>query len=821
MARVAVGIVISSAIVSGLAAGVTGVVGAGTAAAAALACASIVIVVAPQVRRALVVAALCLAAAAHGGARRDRVLHAPLRTVGASQPLDAREAVPVLVVGVLAEDASASDAGVRLVIDVSRVRLAGGWVAMRGRLQAHVAGDLAQASLSAWTAGRAITAPVVLRAPQILLNPGSPGETWQALRRPFDVSGTIKSGALVEVTPARWWHEVPAAVRRHVREVAARAVSPHALQSGAIVTAILIGDRTGLSDGVARRLQAAGTYHVLAISGGNVALLTAMCFLGLRALVRSHRAVSVATIVFVAGYGWTVGGDPSVLRAVIAACLYLLSGLVGLSISASALLALVAVIVGLADPLMVIDVGAWLSFGATLGIILVAGPLIQRLTPASWSEMPAARRAVRWRRACARAAISLLAATVAAELALLPISATVFGRVGGAGLVLNFIAIPAMAIVQIGGLAASFLSWCEPAASAAGAAAALAAAALVESARLVEIVPWLTWRVPPVSIAWTVAFYAAGVMALWLRGSSWLRIAATGLAALSAGVLAFAPFEASSPPPNGWLRVTVIDVGQGDAVLAQLPTGHALLVDAGGTARRSDIGSRIVSPAVWALGARRLDWLAVTHADLDHIGGAASVATDLSPREIWESIAATGSTERRELRLLADRETVIWRRLLAGHAFESAGLQVDVLHPPAPDWERQRVRNDDSLVLRLRFGDVEVLLTGDAGEEFERRFLATSPPAAIRILKVGHHGSRTSSSERFLRAFQPHAALVSVGRGNLFGHPAPDVLRRLHALDAAVFRTDRDGAIVVETDGRVARVRTMRGREWTIRAYSS
>src|SRR5262249_48118462 len=157
-----------------------------------------------------------------------------------------------------------------------------------------------------------------------------------------------------------------------------------------------------------------------------------------------------------------------------------------------------------------------------------------------------------------------------------------------------------------------------------------------------------------------------------------------------------------------------------------------------------------------------------------------------------------------------------WRQLREGDRLDVAGVALEVLHPPLPDWERQRARNEDSLVLAVRIGDVELMLTGDVGSEFERRFAPGASPAPLRILKVGHHGSRSSSSEQFLDAYRPHVALVSVGRGNLFGHPAPDVLARYTLLGARVFRTDQDGAITVDSDGRVVRVRTWRGGEWPL-----
>src|SRR5262249_932498 len=149
---------------------------------------------------------------------------------------------------------------------------------------------------------------------------------------------------------------------------------------------------------------------------------------------------------------------------------------------------------------------------------------------------------------------------------------------------------------------------------------------------------------------------------------------------------------------------------------------------------------------------------------------------------------------------LARRRGIVWRQLLAEHLFETDGMLFEVRHPPAPGWERQRTRNDDSLVFRLRYGDVEVLLTGDPRAEFEggeaARLDSEERAAPLRVLKVGHHGSLSSSSFPFLRALRPHIAMISAGRANLFGHPAPDIVARLEDLGAQVFRTDLDGAIV-------------------------
>jgi competence protein ComEC len=290
---------------------------------------------------------------------------------------------------------------------------------------------------------------------------------------------------------------------------------------------------------------------------------------------------------------------------------------------------------------------------------------------------------------------------------------------------------------------------------------------------------------------------------------------AGGVAALaSLLVILIAPGLEGARQPAGCLRVTVLDVGQGDSILVQFPTGHALLVDGGG-AGGFDIGGRVITPALWASGVRRLDYLAFTHPDLDHIGGVRSVARDMAPREIWEGVPVPRNPSRQSLLIESQRQGIVWRQLSAGHVITLGSVELDVINPPPADWERQRTRNEDSLVFRLRFAGVEMLLTGDAGQEFEARPGAADRDAPVRLLKVGHHGSRSSSTPDFVRDFAPQMAFISVGRSNLFGHPAPDVLDRYNAIGAAIFRTDQDGAIVIETDGRDVRVRTMRGRTWS------
>lgn len=718
---------------------------------------------------------------------------------------------PVMVEGRLKRDASQGDSGVRLEItDVVVSEPTGHHAVLRNiDVLAIVGGELAASLQHEWTAGRWVRMPASLRVPPVVRNPGSPSVRWQHLTRPFDAIASVKSGSLVDTQPGALWSEIGAAVRNYVRRVTHRLDS----QSAAVMRAILIGDRAGLDDDITRRLQTAGTFHVMAISGGNVAILTTLCLVTLRTITRRERLTLLCTLAVVLTYGVVVGKDPSVVRAVLAATLYLSLRLIGMAPRALNIVAVTGLVTALANPLVVLDVGAWLSFGATLGLITVLPRLLGSRVQGPGSRRRVAVSRVLW------IARGLLLATIAAEIMILPVTASVFMRVGIAGLLLNFVAIPAMTVVQVAGLLLCALAplWTDGAALAAVLARG-ATVALTDSAALVELMPWLSLRVPPPPVVAVAVYYTAVVLALAWSGRRLVPRIAILVAGVCAAAIVTAPWTLSYRPPAGWLRMTMVDVGQGEALLLQLPGGQSLLMDAGGSSSGFDVGGRVVTPALWASGVRRLDWLAVTHGDVDHIGGAIRVAEDLRPREMWEGVPVPQHPLLTELRN-ANR-AIPWRRLFAGHQIETDGALIDVVHPPLPDWERRRVRNDDSLVLRVRFGRVELLLTGDTGAEFEASYVRESSSPPIRVLKVGHHGSRTSTSEPFLDAFAPTVALVSAGQGNLFGHPAPVVITRLQQRGVDIFRTDRDGATVIETDGRELRVRSATGRVLTVMARS-
>jgi competence protein ComEC len=749
------------------------------------------------------------AGAALSADARHRAVHAPLRTLlherfggfAIETPGPAADHDPVGVYVLLTEDAAPRDGFVSLRGLVTAVEIDGGVHAVSGGASFSTGGALAGARVPEWRAGRTIRAWATFGRPARYLNRGVPDFERGLALDGTTLFGSVKSGLLVDVVSrGSLLEEAAADARAHVRQVVARRVAPHDLVSAGIVTAVLIGDRTGLPDDVRERLQKAGTYHVIAISGGNIAILAAVALAALALLGVRGRAAAVLAIVVLLAYAQVVTAGPSVWRATLMAVLYFTARALDHETRSWHVTAIAAGLMLTVEPLDVRDPGFILTFGATVALIEGAR---------RGSAFGRRHRAVAW-------LLASMAASLATEAALLPVSAQVFSRVTSAGVVLNLLAVPLMVVVQCAGMVAVFLDRFDAVASAAGMVAYGAASALVGSARLVDVVPWLAVRVPPPGAVLLLVYYGSLVLVLSTRRGA---VRAAGAMMLAAAILMIASGVRRPGPLDGQtersvLRVTMFDVGQAEAMLLQLPDGRTLLVDAGGAPFGRggfDIGARVLAPALWARGVRRLEAMLVTHGHPDHMGGARTLVEVFSPRELWEGVRVPEDPPTQELRDTAARvgSAVVSRR--RGERVMSDAVGIRVLHPPEPDWERQRVRNDDSVVLEVLHGDVAFLLTGDVASEVERSLLPHLARARIRVLKVAHHGSRSSTSRELIDQWRPDVALISSGRGNTFGHPAPEVLRRLESAGATVLRTDLHGQIAVETDGRSLRVRTHTG----------
>jgi competence protein ComEC len=251
------------------------------------------------------------------------------------------------------------------------------------------------------------------------------------------------------------------------------------------------------------------------------------------------------------------------------------------------------------------------------------------------------------------------------------------------------------------------------------------------------------------------------------------------------------------------LELTAIDVGQGDSLLVAFPNGRIMIVDGGGLLqfgrqRKSnlDTGEDVVSPYLWSRGIRRIDVLVVTHLHADHAAGAPALIENFRPREIWTGANPAPAVIQRAARF---HIPVIERR--ASPVFEYGGATIEILSPPT-DYVTSKSPNNDSLAFRIGYGAHHFLLTGDMERPMEARLLSDGRDLHADVLKVGHHGSKTSTTQSFLDAVSPSIGVISDGFENSFGHPHPDVLARLAGRHSAILRTDRDGLVTIRSDGR-------------------
>ncbi len=345
--------------------------------------------------------------------------------------------------GTLRADAAWSVFGVSLNLAIDRIRIAGRWRQTAGGARIAVGGTEARSLAAEWCAGRQLRLHAALRLPTTYLNPGVRDERRALALQGTAVVGSVKSGLLVQVTArGSWMAEAAARIRQLVRRSIEQTVGVWSRRSAGIVTAILIGDRAGLEPDVERRLQEAGTYHVIAISGGNIAILAGAVFLVLAACgVRGPRSALIPIAILIA-YAVVVGRAPSVIRATAMAVTYLFARVLDHRSPPLNAIALSLLFILCATPLAIFDVGLALTFGATIGILVGARPLAERLSDRRWLRPIAA----------------LVAVSIAAEAIVLPIGAYAFGRITAAGPMMNVLAVPLMAVAQIAGLVAVIMA---------------------------------------------------------------------------------------------------------------------------------------------------------------------------------------------------------------------------------------------------------------------------------------------------------------------------------------------------------------------------
>jgi competence protein ComEC len=618
-----------------------------------------------------------------------------------------------------------------------------------------------------------------------------------------------------------------------------------------MLNAMLFGDRAGLNKSQRVGFERTGSFHLFVVSGMHVGLLAGIVFWLTRRFKLHEWLATLLTIGLTFGYALLTGFGAPVQRALFMTVIFLLARL--LSRDRNVLNALGAAALGVLvwSPAALFEASFQMTFLAIIAIGGIAIPLAEHsFLPYAhaakdledrWIDGSLPPRVAQFRvmlRLWSEAAVNLLGKWAAKLLPLLTrwslwaLELALIGAVAEMVMVLpmavyfhratmfavptNMLSVPLVAVLAPTAIVTFCASLISPwVAMLPGAATALLLHGVTRIIGRVSAVHAADLRVPAPTIWVATAALLGWALCCWFvrRSRSWSWVAVISLPVIAVAVLW--PERADVSP--GMMEVTAIDVGQGDSIFIVGPDGETMLVDAGGpvggvteaaeATSRFDVGEEVVSPYLWSRRFRRLDTLVLSHAHSDHMGGMPAVIRNFRPRELWVSIDPNSDAYRT---LLAEAKSfgIVVRHFYAGDKVAWGGTQITMLAPESGYTNSREPVNNDSLVMRMQYGDASVLLEGDAEAPSERAMLANGRVAAVTLLKVGHHGSRTSTTQEFLNAAVPKDAVMSVGKGNTFGHPRFEVIERIAEARTKLYRTDEFGltTFLLGRDGRIREI---------------
>ena len=616
-------------------------------------------------------------------------------------------------------------------------------------------------------------------------NPGEPSRRAIALGE--GLAGELAGDRVIARAPPdprdlrTWAARARAALAARLREVLRE---PEA----SVVAGALWGERGALPRDLRDDFQATGTVHVLVTAGLHLGAIAGL-LRWLLCLVRVPRVTAaLTTIPCVVAYAWLSGAHLPSQRAAVMVSVLLLARAYGARLLSWNSLALAALVVAALWPAAVTTVSFALSFSCVSAIVLFARPLGHVLE--RWN-MPERVREV-------------LAMTISTQIGVWPLSAATFGVVAPYAVLANAVVVPATAVAMVAGIATIAFAHVPMLGRSAATIAAWIVDMMLSTVTAVASIPGArVWVAPPPSLA-IVGYDAIAVAAaLVLRKNA--RAATALIIAGSIGVLA-----TTLRPADGRLTMTMLDVGQGDAIVVRTPRGHTLLIDSGGRLERGPgadgrspaelVGERVVLGYLKRQGIRGVDLLVNTHPHGDHVGGFAPIVRALRVDAIADSGQRYGGRAFSDgLREAALHHVPVHVARCGDRWATDDGVALSVLSPCGALFaDGKNDVNENSVVVMLAYRDFRMLFMGDAGFQTEQRLIESGADLRADVLKVGHHGSAYSSAPSFVATVHPRYAIVSVGRHNLFGHPASTTLATLRSAGARVYRTDICGAIVVE-----------------------
>ena len=599
-------------------------------------------------------------------------------------------------------------------------------------------------------------------------------------------------------------------VRNKYEEYMAQAMPK---QDAAAIFAMLFGGYQGIRPELLEAFTVTGIVHILSVSGSHITLMAGTANIVGRFLHMSPRATAALATGVILFYSLLAGAIPPVIRSALMGILTLLALTAGRERDAQHILGLVALGLLLYSPLWLFDISFQLSFGATAGLLYLAPLLRERLR----KKLPVF-------------VADSLAVTIGAQLSVLPIIAWYFNVLSLSSLLANLVIAPIVEWIIVAGLLAGLLASLIPMAGKVVFLLASVVLGLVyELSRWVAALPGSQIYMPTFSW-WGGILYYMGLGWLIIDGEHKKRLmSCVGSKYLLAmgrklwdskgwqavfllGMLMVVFYCWQILGNNKEMQVHFIDVGQGDSALVITPHGRAFMVDTGGVREGNyDIGSRVDVPYLLHYGVQKLDYIFLTHAHDDHAGGVKGILTKIPVGAIGIGHEGAGDY----LQDFGTGEIGKIKKLLVplqeGSSIELDEVRIDMLYSPesrkVQESQLQATGNEFSNLIRVSYGEASFLFTGDLVAEQEQQVLANGTNVASTVLKVGHHGSRTSSSQEFLTAVNPGWAVISCGYNNSFGHPHKEILNRLTSCTKAeILRTDQQGAIVFRTDGKSMKV---------------
>ncbi len=552
-------------------------------------------------------------------------------------------------------------------------------------------------------------------------------------------------------------------------------------EEGNFLKGALIGERNEIDESVIENFQKTGIYHILAISGLHIGIITLVLLRFLKLLRITERKSYLIIIVILVFYVFLVEGRPPIFRASVIVILLLFSKLIWRDHYFLNAVSLSALIILIINPHSVIEPGFLLTYSAVLFIAIYFDNIYRRL--------PFPNFGLKFLNKIYADICSLFSMSLSATLGTLPIVAFYFNRIVFSSLLFNLIVIPLfIALVYISIPWLIILAFSTKLASILSIFVKVPISLIILISKI-DIPPILSFRIPTPHFL-TVLLYLFS-LALIPFTKKILRLLLTITFLISLIIICIYPFPSYSKN----LRISFIDIGPGESILVEFPGKEKMLIDGGGGMGDYDVGEHILSPFLWSRGIKKIDYLVLSHAHPDHIGGLFSVVKNFEIGEVWVSTFPEKDESFKRFAKLAGPKLEI---ITSGFKKEIGGVRLEVLHP-----ERKRVEtvsNDDSMVVRISFGSFSFLFPGDIGVSSEREIIERRFNLSSFVLKSPHHGSKSSSSEDFLREVEPRIVVITQGTHPEL--PNREIVKRYLKQGIHIFRTQRDGMIEFITDGK-------------------